>query len=144
MGEKRQVCDRYCLECVYYHGTTCTCNYIFIEDRRRECPPGTGCDKRVTRSERRKLVNISLKPVKARKPQNEVRKHAGKPIGVKITAEENIRRLDLYKSGLSDREIGCRVGVSRGSITKWRLHRNLPANFDSSHRRRDAAKNETI
>ena len=43
---------RYCEGCVYYGGdyeiTKC-CNYIFIEDKRRPCPPGKDCTVKVKR-----------------------------------------------------------------------------------------------
>lgn len=134
METSPKVCDAYCEKCVYYQNTSFTCNYIFFEDRSRGCPPGTGCDKRTTRSEYRKRMSISLKPIKARKPRNEVRKNGEKQVGVRISADENIRRMELYKSGLSDRKIAEAIGVAKNTISRWRKVRNLPANFDSSHR----------
>lgn len=38
--------DEHCLKCVYYQGNSDTdvcCCYIFIEDRKRPCPPGKYC-----------------------------------------------------------------------------------------------------
>lgn len=42
----------WCEGCVYYRGdfeTTKCCNYIFMEDKRRPCPPGKGCTVKMGR-----------------------------------------------------------------------------------------------
>ena len=140
METSPQVCDAYCEKCVYYQNTSFTCNYIFFEDRSRGCPPGTGCDKRMTRSEYRKRMSISPKPIKAKKPQNAVRKNGENQVRVRISAEENIRRMELYKSGLSDRQIAEAIGVAKNTICRWRVVRNLPANFDCAHRKIEPRK----
>lgn len=40
-------CDKFCHDCVYMgvveSGYIPMCNYIFMEDKRRPCPPGEGC-----------------------------------------------------------------------------------------------------
>lgn len=141
METSPKVCDAYCEKCVYYQNTSFTCNYIFFEDRSRGCPPGTGCDKRTTRSEYRRRMSISLKPIKARKPRNEVRKNGENQVGVRISADENIRRMELYKSGLSDRKIAEAIGVAKNTISRWRKVRNLSANFDCAHRKIEPRKN---
>ena len=51
-----KVCDRYCLNCIYYIGSSdCLlyCNYYLMTDKRRPCDPGTGCTVRVLRKRKR-------------------------------------------------------------------------------------------
>ena len=55
MAEK--VCDKYCLNCIYYVGAVSDfwfCNYYLMTDKRRPCDPGTGCTVRVLRKKKRK------------------------------------------------------------------------------------------
>lgn len=42
--------------------------------------------------------------------------------------EKNRKRMELYHMGLSDREIGARVGAHSETIRIWRRHWNLPLN----------------
>lgn len=38
--------NRNCRNCVYFGGAAdhvCSCNYIFMEDKMRPCPHGSGC-----------------------------------------------------------------------------------------------------
>ena len=49
--------NKNCLDCKYYQGNHleyCTCNYLFITDKRRPCPPGAGCTVKVKRKRRLK------------------------------------------------------------------------------------------
>lgn len=40
--------SKYCEDCVYFQGYSMRCcNYIFIEDKRRPCPPGKDCTVKV-------------------------------------------------------------------------------------------------
>lgn len=44
------VCDSFCNGCVYkglVQGHVPSCNYIFMEDKQRPCPPGKGCTVKV-------------------------------------------------------------------------------------------------
>ena len=44
----------YCKGCVYrgiVQGSLPCCNYIFMEDKRRPCPPGEGCTVKTTNRE---------------------------------------------------------------------------------------------
>ena len=52
-----KVCDRYCLNCIYYIGVAgdaCFCNYYLMTDKRRPCDAGTGCTVRELRKRKRK------------------------------------------------------------------------------------------
>ena len=45
--------SKYCKDCVYYMGGfTKFCQYIFVEDKRRPCPPGKDCTVKVKRSKK--------------------------------------------------------------------------------------------
>ena len=44
-----------------------------------------------------------------------------------IKADEHRRRLEMYKRGMSDREIARQVGRSSSVIREWRKRHNLPA-----------------
>lgn len=48
---RQKVCDSSCGKCIYfcmvgYYGC---CNYIFMRDKRRPCPPGKGCTVKETK-----------------------------------------------------------------------------------------------
>jgi hypothetical protein len=45
-----------------------------------------------------------------------------------ITVEEDDKRLELYKKGLNDKEIGEIVFADVATIQGWRTRRNLPSN----------------
>lgn len=50
--------DKNCCNCYYYQGGSdmdLCCNYIFIEDQKRPCPPGKDCTVKRPRKRRRKL-----------------------------------------------------------------------------------------
>ncbi len=63
----------------------------------------------------------------------EWRRNSGLPLNdpgrYRLDKEEDNRRRELHEGGLSDTEIGRRVGVGRSSIVGWRQSRGLPANF---------------
>lgn len=46
MDEKTHPCDG-CIYCGRIYDLHC-CNYIFVEDKMRGCPPGEGCTKKIT------------------------------------------------------------------------------------------------
>ena len=43
--------DSYCRKCIYYTrtGNVCTCDYIFVREKKRPCPPGKGCTERINK-----------------------------------------------------------------------------------------------
>lgn len=45
-----------------------------------------------------------------------------------LTQDEHARRMELYRAGLSDREMGDRLFLSRATIHYWRKKHNLPSN----------------
>lgn len=47
------------------------------------------------------------------------------PLFTKISASEDADRLELYNQGLTDAEIGRRLGLTGRAITHWRRSRNL-------------------
>lgn len=56
------LCDSYCEPCVYsrvndQYGLT-LCNYIIITGKRRGCPAGKGCDKRIIGEKKRTIESI--------------------------------------------------------------------------------------
>ena len=49
------VCDKYCKDCIYFHGRKTFvdyCGYIFATGKRRPCNPGTGCTAKIKRKKR--------------------------------------------------------------------------------------------
>ncbi|MFW5794906.1 MAG: terminase gpP N-terminus-related DNA-binding protein [Bacillota bacterium] len=46
----------------------------------------------------------------------------------KLKKKKHNKRLELYKKGLSDREIAEKVGLSKAGIASWRYRNKLPAN----------------
>lgn len=50
----KMACNSYCNGCIYkglVQGHVPCCNYIFMEDKRRPCPPGEGCTVKMTNRE---------------------------------------------------------------------------------------------
>lgn len=45
---------------------------------------------------------------------------------LRLSAEKDEERMKLYRQGLTDTEIGKRVGVRPDCIFHWRKHRHLP------------------
>ena len=43
--------DPYCRKCIYYMrtGADYTCDYIFMMDKKRPCPPSKGCTERINK-----------------------------------------------------------------------------------------------
>lgn len=53
---QKKIYDRACKGCIYFGWVArfgC-CNYIFMEDKRRPCPPGKGCTVKETKKTRQK------------------------------------------------------------------------------------------
>lgn len=51
-----------------------------------------------------------------------------------VTPEEQEKRLNLYRQGFNDIEIGKQLGVSRECIVIWRRKNGLPSIFKSRHK----------
>jgi transcription initiation factor TFIIIB Brf1 subunit/transcription initiation factor TFIIB len=51
--------------------------------------------------------------------------------GRKLRGEEEARRLELYRRGLTDGEMARILGVRSGAVTRWRKRRGLRANLDA-------------
>lgn len=50
--------NKNCRTCVYFRGSfdeTCTCDYPFMTNKRRPCPPGDGCTVKIKRPRKRKM-----------------------------------------------------------------------------------------
>lgn len=56
-----KVCDKYCKDCIYYHGwyeSNAHCNFLLWTDLMRRCDPGKGCKRKVSRKNGRKIKVI--------------------------------------------------------------------------------------
>lgn len=113
----------YCRGCIYFQKNDKSCNYIFIEGHSRGCPPGKDCIRKTVKLKRKRKSQLRI----SERPNN----------NSAISNEENERRLAFYRSGLCDKEIAIKIGISRSAIAKWRQARQLPANFDNTHKRID-------
>ena len=72
------VCDSYCKGCIYLgtiHKVLPWCKYLFMEDKRRPCPPGAGCTVKLTSKE------VKKKAAEAKRA-NEIER-------MRITSEKN-------------------------------------------------------
>lgn len=75
-----KICDEYCLDCKFFGGPAefeCCCNYFLTTDKRRPCPPGTGCTVKIKRKNKRKfgknsIINRKEKPQKTKKEKEPV------------------------------------------------------------------------
>lgn len=94
-----------CVGCIYYSQQTGSCDYILIENERRNAPAirGKGCAKK-------------------RKGERNVAKKTWKPQRV-FPADQ---AQELYALGLSDVKIAKQVGWSAFSVARWRRENNLP------------------
>ena len=60
------VCDSYCKGCIYkgiINGVTPWCKYVFMEDKLRPCPAGTGCTVKMTARDLKLLKAKEKKPL---------------------------------------------------------------------------------
>lgn len=88
--------------CVYRSMITDTCDYYLITGQRRQSPAGH-CERYV-------------------------RRESGACSGLNLdSAVSEILMLDLYSSGLGDREIAAELGISAKTVRKWREREALPA-----------------
>lgn len=81
-----------CTGCVYWAKTTKSCDYIFVEDRMRPCPPGDACTVRLTPKE----VRMSKATWDTRKAQS------------------------MWLAGYSDKDIAQEVGTTAASVSYYR------------------------
>jgi transcriptional regulator with XRE-family HTH domain len=62
-----------------------------------------------------------------------------------ITQKQNEERLELYRNGLSDREVAERMNISRHTIRTWRNKIKLPPNrFRNPIRIKEISENDRI
>lgn len=54
----------------------------------------------------------------------------------RISKEENVLRLELYRQGYSDREIAEKVGITQQGVYRWRVRNDLPANKKQGRQKR--------
>ena len=81
------VCDSYCKGCIYVgksQGLPC-CRYVFVEDKLRPCPPGTGCTVKLTNKdvkrrneEERKAIAVERMKLQAELRAQKHREHLAK------------------------------------------------------------------
>ena len=92
------VCDSYCKGCIYVgkigSGALC-CRYIFVSDKLRPCPPGTGCTVKLTNKdvkrrneEERKAIAVERMKLQAALREQKHREYLAK----KQAAQEEKRK----------------------------------------------------
>lgn len=134
-------CDSYCRNCFAFQPTQKCCNFIFIVGHSRGCPPGPGCNRRMTKAEFKKSpLNPQRAEPKPQPPKTESKapkrrkpKNYRKASMNYLTPEEQERRMELYNKGYSDRQIGDAVGRKRSAIAAWRASQGLLPNYDNNH-----------
>lgn len=90
------VCDSYCKGCIYSgksQGLPC-CRYVFVEDKLRPCPAGTGCTVKLTNKDvkRRNDEERKAKEIQRMKLQAELREQKHREYLAKKQAEQEERR----------------------------------------------------
>lgn len=84
----------YCLPCIYYGKNSRSCDFIFLEDRRRPCPGGEGCTERRTKKD--------------------VKRRMGKPTWDTKLGQQ------MWLEGKKDREIAEHFGIAANTVTTCR------------------------
>jgi hypothetical protein len=72
-----KVCDEYCQDCSYFYGSSdyeLCCNYYLDTDKRRPCPPGTGCTVKVYRAGKRRFGKYSIVTANEESPKTQKNK----------------------------------------------------------------------
>lgn len=59
----------------------------------------------------------------------------------KLPEEEHQRRMELYKQGLSDPEIGKIIGLKPKSVSAWRKEHNLESNYLKNRKKKSKKSN---
>lgn len=118
------LCTAYCRQCKYRDREFNCCAHILRAGFSRGCPVGDGCDKLDTgkhgNSFRLKHQTIVDRAVE--------RKERKKPGSKGIKPEEHERRLQLYRQGLTDKDVAQYCGCTKNAIMMWRRTHGLPAN----------------
>ena len=51
----------------------------------------------------------------------------------RLSEEENARRYELHRQGLSDGEMARSLGLNRDTVKAWRIYRGLKCNREPKH-----------
>ena len=86
--------NTYCMPCIYYASSTMSCDYIFIEDKCRPCPAGTGCTVRILKKD--------------------VKKKMGKPRWDIALGKQ------MWEQGMSDSQIAKHFGIAANTVLHQR------------------------
>lgn len=97
--------DESCAPCAYFCFNTESCDYYLVTRTRRGCPAGAGCDKFTPRTGQRKKF--------------------GMPVWYEPSLSEQMRT--CYEQGMTDYQIGKRLGISPYHVTHWRQWNKLPS-----------------
>lgn len=81
-----------CNGCVYWAKTTRSCDYIFVEDRMRPCPPGDACTVRLTPRE----------------------------VAMSKATWDTQKAKGMWQAGFTDKDIAQEVGTTAASISYYR------------------------
>ena len=102
--------DDFCYSCHYFSYDTKSCDFYLMTKVRRGCPGGKGCTRKIPRR------------------QFEKKNFYGRIAGERVF-ERTINSVmrELYEEGMSDREIGNRLGLSELSVNLWRRRSGLPS-----------------
>ena len=97
------ICDSYCRGCIYSgksQGLPC-CQYVFMEDKLRPCPAGTGCTVRITNQEVRRRNEEERKAiaVERMKLQAALREQKHREYLAKKQAEQEEKRKPCKNCG---------------------------------------------
>ena len=109
-------CNSYCNGCVYkgiVQGHVPCCNYIFMEDKRRPCPPGEGCAVKTTNRE-------------ARRKTAEERKRKKLEQAKEARAKKRLARVHTVICPICERHLrrtGYRPGTAQKDAPKWHIRR---------------------
>lgn len=121
--------DPACRGCCYLGltGLYETCDFLVITGRRRGCPGGKGCKEYRPKKRNELHRPFRIYPSEAPKnggastPQSARNKRNRPP-----TKLDEDRAMELYRQGLSDRDIAGRLGMSPGGVHNWRKRNGLP------------------
>lgn len=111
-----------CEGCVYLDFGGC-CAYMARAGHSRGCPPGEGCKVKDTRP--REPRTLRLPPVKEPRDRRLIGQTHRAPVAERLSGD--IRVLELYAAGGSDREIARLAGCSVTSVIKWRKATGRPS-----------------
>ena len=107
-GITNKTVDESCVPCTYFCFNTRTCDYYLTTKQRRNSPAGEGCNKFTPRAGERKMFGTSL--------------------WYEPSMSEKMRA--CYDEGLTDQQIGRRLGVSAYYVSNWRQWNKLPSQYE--------------